>query len=129
MANDEMGIFRLSKWAFHTLPNFQRLKYYKLNVPCMSLLKIVKLNTEGGHFDPNADRQSMFDKVKSISNHKFEYICTTAVGNDHIDCLQFAHKIGCKWDKFTSARAEGTSSECLMYLQPNGCEWDQSTCT
>lgn len=164
MANEEKGVFSLSKLAFNACHFTEQYEYNNKEVPlidiqvcCKLLLEIVKLNSEDGRFNPNADRMSMFDKVKSIcSNRRFEYICTMAVDNGHIDCLQFAHNIGCKWDQSTCTKAakcgflkglqfahehgcswnESTCSEaafsgnldCLMYARANNCPWDESTC-
>ena len=54
---------------------------------------------------------------------------TVAAALGHLDCLQYAHKNGCKWDELVCARAaEYGQLECLKYAHANGCPWNKWTC-
>jgi hypothetical protein len=60
-------------------------------------------------------------------NHLFNYnYCTTfAAQNGHLDCLRYAHEVGCEWNIHTTEQAaEYGHLHCLQYAHENGCEWN-----
>jgi hypothetical protein len=59
-----------------------------------------------------------------------KYNCTVASGNGQLECLKYAHTHGCPWDKFTcSAAAINGHLDCLIYAHTHGCPWDIHTCS
>lgn len=83
------------------------------------------------------DLQSCCDKLMSSGRdgHHRRYrgdidtTCSTAATNGHLDCLRFARKTGCPWDKQTCAKTTGGGHlDCLEYAHVKGCEWDERTC-
>ena len=74
--------------------------------------------------------------VSSISNTSTKKVtigdwrtCQAATRNGHLNCLIYAHKNGCKWDKhICNVAARWSYLDCLRYAHENGCEMDWSKC-
>lgn len=56
------------------------------------------------------------------------FVTLHAAANNHLDCMKFAHKNGCKLENFTTKYAVRYGSiECLKYINENECPWDDET--
>ncbi len=64
-------------------------------------------------------------KVSGLWNQR---ATSNAAENGHLDCLIYAHEIGCPWHTHTTLNASYNGYlDCLIYAHENGCPWDQST--
>ena len=55
--------------------------------------------------------------------------CIAAAEGGHLECLEYAHGLGCELNADTCrAAAEGGHLECLKYAHEQGCEWNADTC-
>ena len=57
------------------------------------------------------------------------FACTEAARGGHLSCLQYLHEHGCPWDAGAcTVAARGGYLSCLQYLHDHGCPWDASAC-
>ena len=57
------------------------------------------------------------------------WTCARAALGGHLEALQWARANGCPWDSFTcSCAAEGGHLEVLQWARANGCPWAEDTC-
>ena len=73
-----------------------------------------------------------FESLKTIYqlSQEINDICKIAAGNGNLECLKFAHEIGCHWDEETCTQAAINGQlECLRYAYENGCPSNKETCT
>ena len=57
------------------------------------------------------------------------WVCDVAAKAGSLECLDYARRSGCRWDKWTSASAARAGSlECLKYAHTHDCPWDSYVC-
>ena len=58
------------------------------------------------------------------------WVCYWAAKGGHLECLTYAHRNRCPWERLPSAiqaAVEGGHLECLAYAHENGCPWPLSS--
>lgn len=99
-ANDESYTLpSLIKSSFNACNEIQRYKYYEFDVPhvdlqacCVLLFEFLAKYTEIG--GPPGNIGSMFARVHAHTD-RFLDLCMMAATHGHIECLKFAHAMGC----------------------------------
>lgn len=109
----------------------------RIAAPLAHILHVSSRVVNGTTIPAEAARHGHFDCMKYSLDHRCEwiseefglyeaYLAYCAVEGGNLDCLIYAHNLGCTWDENTCViAAEHGNLSCLRYLHEHGCPWDE----